>query len=833
MRVIGDCKTIFMRELFSYFNSLIFYIFIVVFTVLSCGMYMTHFFLLGNADMRYFFSLLPIILCVFLPAVTMRLWAEDKKGNTYEMLLTFPMHSVSLVLGKFFASFVFYLLALSATLTIPIMLTLTGNPDSGPLWGGYIGAAFLGAFFLSFGLFISVLCKDQIVAFIVAMIGCFLFYLSGMDFMAALIDGWLSGVGTFLKEHFGLLRHYNGFEKGVLDLKDILYFVVMTVIFLTLNVFALEDRMRPKAKILFSFAVAISISISVLFNWIISDVAIGRFDLTEARMYTVSEATKSILRSVQAPVHIKLYISPPQKMPTAFKTLEQDIKDKLLEFQLYSGGNLEFKVIHMELAGSEEADSGASSETLADPAGQLHAKGITPFQVQSIEEDEMGIKVIYAAIAIAYKEKEEEIIPRVIPQNVVNLEYELISKIYRMTLDKKPQIALVAPYEEKMADPQMIAFLKQLGQSLPAEYREDRYSALESVLEYEGYDFARLRLTRDEPIPADTDTLVIIDPEGLAERQKYEIDSFLHQGGNVIIAAQGFRYQYNTDGGSGVEILPHQVTHGLNPLLETYGVRISDEMLMDDQYEMISITSNQSRGPFAVQVPVKIPTHIKITQDSLNPDVSITSRLDTLFYIWGSSLILDEEKIKENQLTLTVLFTSGDTSWTVPFYGGQLLKTEVAKQRQNAQSNLPLAVLLEGTFPLAYAGKDRPPWSDSNESADHQTQQERTARPGKLIVIGCAAMFEESFIQGGGMLTFFSNCIDAVSLGETLINIRSKQPINRTIRPLDKGEKLWYRFMTLFLIPLVVVLTGLVRVFIRRKQKEHYMKSLKNRGAAV
>jgi len=112
MRKTGGFQTIFSRELRAYFDSPIAYIFTVVFVVMTGGLYMTYFFLIGNADMRNFFNLLPIVLCVFLPAVTMRLWAEEKRGNTLELLLTFPMKTHQLVIGKYFASLVFFVFSI-------------------------------------------------------------------------------------------------------------------------------------------------------------------------------------------------------------------------------------------------------------------------------------------------------------------------------------------------------------------------------------------------------------------------------------------------------------------------------------------------------------------------------------------------------------------------------------------------------------------------------------------------------------------------------------------------------------------------------------------------
>src|SRR3989338_6991099 len=131
--------TVFRREMAAYFNVAIAYIFIIVFVLLNGGLYMTQFFLIARADIRPFFTTLPFILSVFLPAVTMRLWAEERRGNTLELLLTFPMPMHELVIGKFLASFTFYLVSLAATLTLPVMLGVLGRPDAGTILGGYIG----------------------------------------------------------------------------------------------------------------------------------------------------------------------------------------------------------------------------------------------------------------------------------------------------------------------------------------------------------------------------------------------------------------------------------------------------------------------------------------------------------------------------------------------------------------------------------------------------------------------------------------------------------------------------------------------------------------------
>ncbi len=198
--------TIFRRELAAYYHSAIGYIFLIVFLLLSVGLFITPFFTFLNADMRAFFVTLPIIMCIFLPAVTMRLWAEERKLNTWELLLTFPMRPHELVLGKFLASLVFFLSALVGTLTIPVMLFALGNPDPGPIIGAYLGTVLLGAFFLALGLFISGLCTDQIVAFVVSLLACFTVFLVGTGFISSYLDSAWPGLGTFLADVLGMTR---------------------------------------------------------------------------------------------------------------------------------------------------------------------------------------------------------------------------------------------------------------------------------------------------------------------------------------------------------------------------------------------------------------------------------------------------------------------------------------------------------------------------------------------------------------------------------------------------------------------------------------------------
>lgn len=782
---------------------------------------MTQFFLSGRADMRPFFTFIPFILCVFIPAITMRLWAEERKGNTLEMLLTFPVPVRILVLGKFLAGLFFYAAALLSTFVIPLMLFVLGRPDMGMIAGGYLGSLILGAFFLAVGIFISGLCADQIVAFIVAMMVSFSLYLAGTDFVAMSIDGWLPGFGSLLKTYFGTANHFDAFVRGVVDSRDVIYFILGSTLFLILNGFWLEGRMRSKARQVFVAAVLICAGIFFTGNWFCAGFSLGRFDLTEGRIYTVSQAAREIFEDLKSPVTVKFYASPKEKMPAGMKTLEEDVIGKLEEFRVASKGKFQYKLFHMDAAETSAAQNG--EETMQS---QLARKGIEPFQIQSIDADEVGVKLIYSSLSISYKEKPEEIIAQVIPDSLQELEYLLMSKIYRMTLNKMPHVALVAPYEDRQVDPQMQMLLAQLGASAPDSYREDNYEYLPLLLRQEGYEVSRIRLQKNETIAPDTDTLVIVEPELLSDRQRYEIARFLSGGGSVMFAVQNYEYQYQPQAAA-LSVMVHDKKPSVNELLENWGLSVNSKILLDEQHEVINISGGRV-GPFSMPVPVKLPVQIYLTPQEMNENVSITSHLSSLFYLWGSALDIDPVKMADQKLKLTTLLSSTTHSWLVDFMpefdGSYLLGAESLKR-----GPFPLAVLVEGIFKNPYQGQAVPAWGEGQEESSEpavESEPRIESKPAKLLVVGAATMFQKQLAQSGGHLNFFINAVDALTLGDRLVNIRSKRPIDRSIGRISTPAKLFWRLSATLLVPVLIALLGTFRVMLRRKVKHDYLKSL-------
>jgi len=229
-------KTIALKEFKDYFISPIAYIVISLFLIVTGWFFFSTFFIYGRADLRDFFALLPITFSFFIPAVTMRMFAEEKNVGSYESLLTMPVSFSHIALGKFFAASAFAAAMLLPTLSYPLFISFIGNVDLGPVIGGYIGAILLGGAYCSIGLFASALTRNQIIAFI---IGC------AICFTLTIIDRMLFFVPVRLVpvvEYLGANAHFTNISKGIIDSRDLIYFASVIFIFIFSTDIAMKEK---------------------------------------------------------------------------------------------------------------------------------------------------------------------------------------------------------------------------------------------------------------------------------------------------------------------------------------------------------------------------------------------------------------------------------------------------------------------------------------------------------------------------------------------------------------------------------------------------------------
>ena len=335
----------------------------------------------------------------------------------------------------------------------------------------------------------------------------------------------------------------------------------------------------------------------------------------------------------------------------------------------------------------------------------------------------------------------------------------------------------------------------QMGQSLPES--EDPYTVLERLLSGERYEVRRLE-SLAEGIPPEASTVAIIHPRRLSADSQLLLREALHQGKSVFVAVQQYRWNY-TLGQQDVSITQEPQHPQVNDWLQRYGVTVDPAVLMDVNHQAMTVHATDTLVDALVGsgITLDLPIHITIPQQAMNTRVSITSRLAPLFYLWGSALTLQPDVLHGHGLEATALFSTSPRAWSVP---GDADLTPDNLEPPASGRPYPLAVLVEGQFPPV----------NGASSTD--------GSPGKLVVVGNAQMFHRNFLIGGNT-DLFLNSIDALTLGEDLIHLRSKKRIDRTIsQPPPEVRRLW-KFATVGGTNLLVAVIGGIVALSRRRRR--------------
>ena len=230
--MIANTLLVMRKELGAYFNSAMAYIFLIAFLLGSSLNFLYQgFFEINQASMRIYFEWMPWVFLVLVPALTMRIWSEERREGTIELLMTLPLRPGEVLVGKFVAAWLFLSLGLVLSLPIPIVVSLVGDLDWGPVFGGYMGSVLLGGVFLAIGMFVSSLSGNQILSFLLAVVFCLGFLVIGSDPVLNGAPDWLLTIGRT----FGFAPHFANISRGVIDSRDLVYFGSLTFFFLVVN----------------------------------------------------------------------------------------------------------------------------------------------------------------------------------------------------------------------------------------------------------------------------------------------------------------------------------------------------------------------------------------------------------------------------------------------------------------------------------------------------------------------------------------------------------------------------------------------------------------------
>ena len=348
------------RELTGFFASPAAVLFLAAFlgVTLFIFFWVATFFERNLADVRPLFQWMPVLLIFLVAALTMRAWAEERRGGTLELLLTSPTAPIELVLGKFLGAMILVLIALALTLPLPITVALIGPLDWGPVIGGYVAAIFLAASYVAIGLWISCRTDNQIVSLILTVVIAGIFYLIGSDA--------LSGLGSYRATEWlhalGAGSRFASITRGVLDLRDIYYYLSVTATFLLLNRLALE-RLRwagnptSLSHRRWYWAVALFAANALGANLWLGQLTQARVDLTAGHMYTLSDATRGYLRELQEPLLIRGYFSAATHPLLA--PLVPQLHDLLQEYAVAGGRNVRVQFVDPHEDPKLEAEAGS------------------------------------------------------------------------------------------------------------------------------------------------------------------------------------------------------------------------------------------------------------------------------------------------------------------------------------------------------------------------------------------------------------------------------------------------------------------------------------------
>ncbi len=587
------------RELATFLDHPTAYILVVAF--LGLGLFLTFrtLYAAGIATMRPFFDMLPWLFAVFIPAMTMRSLAEERRSGTLEWLLAHPLGEVEVIAGKFIGNWIFALIALAGTLPTALGLLWVSEADGGIIVAEYVGAALLAAQGVAVGLWASSLTRNQITAFIVAASASFFLVLIGTPVVLIGLPPWLGAYVSSLS----VIGHFSNVARGVIDLRDVIYFLSTTVLFLVLAV-ALLSRERlslgRSAYRRLRAGTAALVGVVIVANLLGGKVR-GRVDLTRGSLYTLSAGTRAILGDLDDIVTLKLVVS--DELPTELVPTLRDVLDLVADLRRAAGGQLVVENLNPD-----------DDEEVATEARSL---GIIQNEFNVLRDDEFEVRRGWFGLALLYAD-EREAIPYIARTD--DLEFRIVSAISTMTSVERP----------------VVTFVTGFGAESASTYPSFRQGLSDR------YEVRATDLTGDTPPglgPDTIDILVLAGPDQVMRDDALKsVRSYVEQGGAALFLLDN--HQVSPESPTTVP-----VTTGLEGFLEENGIRMDAGMAMD--YSSNSTISMGRQGIFNLVRPYPLwPIGLK------GEDHPTTRDLSNLSVGWATAItVTDSSKVQKLWVT--------------------------------------------------------------------------------------------------------------------------------------------------------------------------------------
>ena len=798
--------TILKKEITAYLSSLVAYVTIGVFLVVL-GLFLWVFpessiLDYGYAGLDSLFNTAPYLFMFLVPAITMRSLAEERREGTFELLLTRPLTDWQIVAGKYLAAILLILFALLPTLIYYYSVYSLGNPvgdiDTGAVIGSYIGLFLLGACFAAIGLFASSISKNQVIAFTIAVFLCFFFY-SGFDSL-----GQILSLQNLTLENLGITEHYESVSRGVLDTRDLVYFLVVSGIFIWLTLFVL---LRQRQKSIFNKTTIGAVVIMVLLVFI-SGLTFTRFDFTKEKRYTISPVSRQVMESIREPVKVTVYLKG-DNFPPEIKKLQRATSDMLSDLQAYAHGQLKFEIVDpLGKKDLSDDDKKAVYDT-------LESKGIIGQNYSTKTDNGVSQMLLFPAALVQYEGRSIPVSlmqsqnsmssqsdDETVNNSIQNLEYAFTSAIKKITAGRKASIRFTKGHHE-LSDLQLAYAMRSLS---------------------DGYDVDRINL---DSIPfAELMTLqmvVIPKPDKpFNEAEKYKLDQYIMRGGKVLWSIDPVSAELDSMKGHGMEQLTFPKTLNLDDQLFTYGVRLNTDLIADLICAQIPVTTGDVGGQPQIQLlpwlfyPIFIPT-------SKNP---IVKNLDGIRSEFASTI--DTLDIKGIKKTVLLQSSPNNTRLHTP----KLISLEAFEQEPDPKDfqSTPktVAVLLEGKFTSDFLNRPIP------KGVTEPIPQLNESVPTQMIVISDGDVFKNQISSDGtpyplgydhytqqtfGNKNLLLNIADYMTGDSRLIDLRSKEIKIRLLdRARIRSEKLYWQLLNTIAPLGLVLIFAIFQHYIRKRK---------------
>ncbi len=791
------------KELKAFFNGLIAYLVIVAFLVIM-GLFLWVFPAgynipdSGYASMDGFFTLAPFILLFLVPAITMRFFADEKRMGTMEMLMTKPLTAMQLVLSKYIAGVVLVFFSLLLTLIYVLTLVVFAappGPDMGGIWGSYLGLFFLGMVFVAIGLFASSITENQIVSFILALFFSGFIYI-GFEMLHSME---LMGPMDLFIRNLGLYSHYSSMGRGVVDSRDLLYFLGVIALFITFTQLVINKE-RHNRSVLTPLLAVIVLVIAVN---LLAGIRFVRLDLTSDKRYSLTRATREMLRELDEVLYFRIYLD--GNLPADFRRLRNDTREMLDEFSAYSD-----QVRYSFINPAEQA--GDDPEALRELYRQLASKGLEPTQIQMRAGDGSSQRVLFPGALLTYGDREIPVpllqdhlglsIQDILHNSTMGLEYTLASAIKRVTRVYPPRIA----------------FLDGKG----GYTRRELASATAALEAF--YEVDWVGITEGTDRLSEYRTLIAARPrKAFSQQEKFLLDQYLMNGGSMLWLVDPVFADMDSLAG-------HYETTGMawdihmDDFFFRYGLRLNPVLLKDLNAAPHPFTTGMVAGRPQINVlpwfyfPVLTPRSEHPVVRNLNViRTEFISSIDTVEVENVRQHVLLETSPHTRimpvpvRISLDVLQFGPDEA----LYGGP---------------PQPVAVLLEGQFTSLYRNRLVPTGLDLPEGFQRRDEGEATA----MIVMADGSVIKNQFGSDGrplplgydrvsghqfGNEDFILNAVNYLADDSGIMEARARDIRQRLLDSTRLNRhKASVQLINLLVPSLVVIVFGVVRVFFRRRK---------------